>query len=350
MKQTLAFTSVPKPVRIRIFVGGQEHMSLESLKKYITPDIMGFVDGRLQRWLKQQKMDELSEVIDEINKSVATDEAKLLKVYNEIFDKDFENISDYIEEWGKERDCGQKAKELLLRYKSNDLIYLKKIFDTCPDVLSTVEWYGLVASAWNKNILTDSGFCFLVGMYLNKRGDAKRAKYLITKARSAGNADAIEFFDVNYNTRLFAQNTVEELKQTVTDFNYNRLKPTNGYEDAVKGFIELCCSVRNENSQPNCLTILKEYGLCYNIKSYDILKDEKLCARALFLYKPAKRYGGSCQKEYDKALSEIPKSHPLQKEIFSKLPFNEVRDNVSVGLEKIFHYVLFGKKHDEWRK
>lgn len=44
-----------KPVKIRIKSGGEEHSSLESLKRNFSfKDIEPLLDGRLSRWLKQQ--------------------------------------------------------------------------------------------------------------------------------------------------------------------------------------------------------------------------------------------------------------------------------------------------------
>ena len=43
-----------KPVKIRIKSGGEEHTSLDSLKRnFNISDIQPLLDGRLVRWLKQ---------------------------------------------------------------------------------------------------------------------------------------------------------------------------------------------------------------------------------------------------------------------------------------------------------
>ena len=76
----MKLSSTPKPVRIRISLGGIEHTTLESLKENITPEILDFTDGRLQRWLKQQGEESLSNDIDEIKKSNKKDESKLLDI------------------------------------------------------------------------------------------------------------------------------------------------------------------------------------------------------------------------------------------------------------------------------
>ncbi len=57
-----------KPVKIRIKSGGEEHSSLDSLKRnFNISDIQPLLDGRLARWLKQQGENELANVISEVN-------------------------------------------------------------------------------------------------------------------------------------------------------------------------------------------------------------------------------------------------------------------------------------------
>ena len=64
--------SKAKPVKIRIKSGGEEHSSLDSLKRnFNISDIQPLLDGRLVRWLKQQGENELTDVISKVNASVA---------------------------------------------------------------------------------------------------------------------------------------------------------------------------------------------------------------------------------------------------------------------------------------
>lgn len=60
--------SKAKPVKIRIKSGGEEHSSLDSLKRnFNISDIQPLLDGRLARWLKQQGENELANVISEVD-------------------------------------------------------------------------------------------------------------------------------------------------------------------------------------------------------------------------------------------------------------------------------------------
>lgn len=59
-----------KPVKIRIKSGGEEHSSLDSLlHNFKVSDIEPLLDGRLTRWLKQQRKNELAELVEGIDAS-----------------------------------------------------------------------------------------------------------------------------------------------------------------------------------------------------------------------------------------------------------------------------------------
>ena len=56
-----------KPVKIRIKSGGEEHTSLDSLKRnFNISDIVPLLDGRLERWLYQQEENVLADAIKAI--------------------------------------------------------------------------------------------------------------------------------------------------------------------------------------------------------------------------------------------------------------------------------------------
>lgn len=57
----MRLTAKAKPVKIRIKSGGEEHVSLESLKhNFCVEDIRLLLDGRLARWLKQRNEEALA--------------------------------------------------------------------------------------------------------------------------------------------------------------------------------------------------------------------------------------------------------------------------------------------------
>ena len=78
-----------KPVKIRIKSGGEEHSSLESLKRnFNISDINPLLDGRLARWLRQQGESALADATSQFDSGrLNTLQGKL--DFLEIF---FENI------------------------------------------------------------------------------------------------------------------------------------------------------------------------------------------------------------------------------------------------------------------
>ena len=107
----MKLSSKPKPVRIRISLGGIEHSTLESLKENITPEILDFTDGRLQRWLERQNEVVVLNKIKNINRSIDKgDNANLLELYKALLNNaDKKNLLEFIDEWG---DDDNKSKDL----------------------------------------------------------------------------------------------------------------------------------------------------------------------------------------------------------------------------------------------
>lgn len=78
-----------KPVKIRIKSGGEEHSSLDSLKRnFDIGNIRPLLDGRLVRWLKQQGENELANVISEVDSDSLNTLQGVMNVM-QIFFKDY---------------------------------------------------------------------------------------------------------------------------------------------------------------------------------------------------------------------------------------------------------------------
>lgn len=89
-----------KPVKIRIKSGGEEHSSLDSLKRnFDIHDIQPLLDGRLVRWMKQQGENELADMVSKVDASVADSihgVMYLMKIFfAEYIERD--NINDVLE-------------------------------------------------------------------------------------------------------------------------------------------------------------------------------------------------------------------------------------------------------------
>lgn len=89
-----------KPVKIRIKSGGEEHSSLDSLKRnFDIHDIQPLLDGRLVRWLKQQGENELADMVSKVDASVADSIHGVMYLMKIFFAEYIErnNISDVLE-------------------------------------------------------------------------------------------------------------------------------------------------------------------------------------------------------------------------------------------------------------
>jgi hypothetical protein len=122
----LKYHSTPKPVRIRIESGGEEHFSLDSLLKCFNPMDLLAKKNELLRWLEFQGeegkliSDELLR-IDDLNQDV-------FRVYKAFFHKYIEDhhikkIEELYSHWTKDRDYDTNY-SYLLDYLSDDGIFL----------------------------------------------------------------------------------------------------------------------------------------------------------------------------------------------------------------------------------
>lgn len=88
----MILTPRPKPVRIRIKSGGQEHGTLDSLKaRFVFDEILPLLkDGRISRWLRQSSLPELADKIDILLASNPEETGKDFKyrVYSVLFNND----------------------------------------------------------------------------------------------------------------------------------------------------------------------------------------------------------------------------------------------------------------------
>ena len=101
----MRFLTKAKPVKIRITSGGEEHFSLESLKKnFCVEDVISILDERLVRWLKQLNENKLADDIEcLINEHVSNKDELTLKIH-QIFFKDYKfyNIFELEKYWKKD--------------------------------------------------------------------------------------------------------------------------------------------------------------------------------------------------------------------------------------------------------
>lgn len=217
-----------KPVKIRIKSGGEEHTSLDSLKRnFNISDIVPLLDGRLIRWLKQQGENELADIIvgfDMSQLNTLQGVINLIKLFfgEYIEKKSINNTLSLLEDWLKSS-CYRKNGEYLFQYLLWDLCFLKEngndkhlnilkcLYKNKENLEYPCDWY-LFFSNYIKDDenRTDPEVLFFVGkmlwegyqfndIYVNNHfKEDPEGLRLIHEAARLGNQDA-NLFIFNYN-------------------------------------------------------------------------------------------------------------------------------------------------------
>ncbi len=98
---------IAKPVRIRIKSGGEEHSSLESLKRnFCIEDIKPLLDGRLIRWLQRlgKKEQVLADKLKAFDANLLDQEEGMFAFIQLFFDQELEaahlrSVQDVAQHW-----------------------------------------------------------------------------------------------------------------------------------------------------------------------------------------------------------------------------------------------------------
>lgn len=190
-----------KPVKIRIKSGGEEHSSLDSLKRnFNISDIQPLLDGRLVRWLKQQGEDELANVISEVESESLNTLQGAMNVMQIFF-------KDYIEANGI--------------HNSLEL---------------TKHW--LNSSSYRKN---GENLCLQIIRLLDNTESLEITKYLYKHREELkiSNYDWFAIFDIRINKENEAENDPEVLymvgKMLWEGYQYNDLYLKKHYEEDPAG-------------------------------------------------------------------------------------------------------------------
>lgn len=341
----------PKPVRIRISLGGIEHTTLESLKENITPEILNFTDGRLQRWLEKLGEDDLADKIGKISNTECRDK-RLLYVYNAIFEKDCTTIAEYLDEWCKDKAYYKSARGILF-WKKDDIHYVKGVFNQYPNLLDDNEWVELA------DLYNDHDFSYIIGKKLLENGDVERAKKII-KAVVKDNSEAESFYKTHFKERSIFKDTPDNaLLDVVNDwekvrnitYTKNTIREITLIEKEVKIFILNCVKAFTEDKKPyhtgryydlNFFSDICKFIEAVLYKNgYTYLKDEVRCAIILAKKYQCNRCNYNISAESTGEYKEISEDCKFKKEISS------IRFATQACLTKIINYILFEKDYTE---
>lgn len=172
-----------KPVRIRIKSGGEEHFSLESLKKnFSVDDLWEAVIGKsLSRWLKNQNENDLADKVDafcEIQKPTEEQYVQFSKLFFEddsIISPD--SLIDYYRNKGLEKNCHYAYTNLFhcLSYKHG-----KTCFNKYKNLRNTEDWISYFEKQlYQINDIHEKEDCLNLLITLCKdHNDKEKVKYL----------------------------------------------------------------------------------------------------------------------------------------------------------------------------
>lgn len=178
-----------KPVRIRIKSGGEEHFSLDSLKRnFSVLDLWeAMKEKRLSLWLRQQREDELAAGIEgfcEIKELSVDDYVQFSNLFftNETF-KDVESLLKFYKNAGLVDDFNNAISEL---FGMMSFAEVKKSFELFRDKKGNdnEEWIDLFFHKINELEITEEIECHeILSTLYNQQGEFKKMKYHQEKAK-----------------------------------------------------------------------------------------------------------------------------------------------------------------------
>ena len=240
-----------KPIRIRIKSGGEEHSSLDSLRRNLcVQELWPLIkDHRLSRWLRQLGEVDLAHDIDALSES-QLDFPTYFKVLV-IFLKDDlagRHVTELYTLFSFWHDCEKRKSknyDSLRKYLLSTYEGAKFIFKQYPEELSDGEWWDVFSKYENEE---DPEFLFEQGKlafegFTNFDKDLVRGKKLIEKAAELHNQKAIDFvksnkFDVARKLAMLTPEAKEKIDNLIVKWKDEMLgfstRKTNYDEEIVR--------------------------------------------------------------------------------------------------------------------
>lgn len=249
-----------KPVKIRIKSGGEEHSSLESLKrKFNISDINPLLDGRLARWLRQQGESALADATSQFDSGrLNTLQGKLdfLEIFFENIYTTGDSVKDMFElvkYWLKAPSYKNNGENLFYEVVADSadasaLDVVKLLYEQREALeYDGIDWFSIFLH-WttrkdNGEIEGDSEVLYILGKMLWDRhqsnneqqeypagmDDKKQGLKLISKSASSGYAKA-NLFIFEYNQKQAKYETTEPQKTRRTTSSVKRFDGVNTTE------------------------------------------------------------------------------------------------------------------------
>ena len=240
-----------KPIRIRIKSGGEEHSSLDSLRRNLcVQELWPLIkDHRLSRWLRQLGEVDLAHDIDALSES-QLDFSTYFKVLLLFLKDDLvgRHVTELYTLFSFWHDCEKRKSknyDSLRKYLLSTYEGAKFIFKQYPEEVSDGEWWVVFSKFENEE---DPEFLFEQGKlafegFTNFDKDLVRGKKLIEKAAELHNQKAIDFvksnkFDVARKLAMLTPEAKEKIDNLIVKWKDEMLgfstRKTNYDEEIVR--------------------------------------------------------------------------------------------------------------------
>ena len=286
-----------KPIRIRIKSGGEEHSSLDSLRRNLcVQELWPLIkDHRLSRWLRQLGEVDLAHDIDALSES-QLDFSTYFKVLLLFLKDDLvgRHVTELYTLFSFWHDCEKRKSknyDSLRKYLLSTYEGAKFIFKQYPEEVSDGEWWVVFSKFENEE---DPEFLFEQGKlafegFTNFDKDLVRGKKLIEKAAELHNQKAIDFvksnkFDVARKLAMLTPEAKEKIdnlivkwKDEMLGFSTRKTNYDEGIVREVKQLLREFASLRKTYKMFNREAVRTEAEVKYEVldKSNVFYKERK---------------------------------------------------------------------------
>lgn len=286
-----------KPIRIRIKSGGEEHSSLDSLRRNLcVQELWPLIkDHRLSRWLRQLGEVDLAHDIDALSES-QLDFSTYFKVLLLFLKDDLvgRHVTELYTLFSFWHDCEKRKSknyDSLRKYLLSTYEGAKFIFKQYPEEVSDGEWWVVFSKFENEE---DPEFLFEQGKlafegFTNFDKDLVRGKKLIEKAAELHNQKAIDFvksnkFDVARKLAMLTPEAKEKIdnlivkwKDEMLGFSTRKTNYDEGIVREVKQLLQEFASLRKTYKMFNREAVRTEAEVKYEVldKSNVFYKERK---------------------------------------------------------------------------
>lgn len=281
-----------KPIKIRIMSGGEEHSSLDSLKRnFSVEDLKLLLDGRLSRWLEQQDKKGLADAIrvyTDNHPCPDRDMWEFTKLFfsEEVENNNIQNMEELVNYWFDNRTEYLKNVYRNLRYAPN---IAKSLYNQPVDKSDmSIDWCELANEyPEDAELQYDTGMILFEGR--GRAKDVPLARKFMELASKMNYYNAEQMLNI-MNTRFWNVDKGKIREWCAAHLSQSDNKyfdiASNENEKALLDFVRKCYMIEKELlvSGEWCYSISRLMEEFENIVETDMYYDEKM-AVLFWLYK-----------------------------------------------------------------